>query len=189
MSRFRSLHLRPLPALLLGGLTVGTLDILDAIIFFGVRGVSAERILQSIAAGLLGREAFDGGMVTAALGLLLHFFIAFTVVGVFLLASGRIPALRRNWVVVGLAYGGVIYATMNLVVLPLTHDAPAYDAFVEECFPAEAMTDPQAFFDAVGDQAIFDANLATMMDSCGRFIDFARIDVIPTSQHDFSHFG
>lgn len=75
----------------------------------------------------------------------------------------------------------------NLMVLPLTPDAPAYDAFVEECFPAEAMTDPQAFFDAVGDPAKFDANLATMMDSCGRFIDFARIDVIPTSQHDFSH--
>ena len=75
----------------------------------------------------------------------------------------------------------------NLVVLPLTPDAPAYDAFVEECFPDSAMADPQAFFDAVGDPAKFDANLATMMDSCGRFIDFARIDVIPTSQHDFSH--
>lgn len=75
----------------------------------------------------------------------------------------------------------------NLVVLPLTPDAPAYDAFVEECFPAEAMTDPHAFFDAVGDSAKFDANLATMMDSCGRFIDFSRIDVIPTSQHDFAH--
>lgn len=75
----------------------------------------------------------------------------------------------------------------NLVVLPLTPDAPAYDAFVEECFPAEAMTDPQAFFDAVGNKPKFDANLATMMDSCGRFIDFAQIDVIPTSQHDFSH--
>ena len=77
----------------------------------------------------------------------------------------------------------------NLVVVPLTPDAPAYDAFVEDCFPAEAMTDPQAFFDAVGDKPKFDAHLATMMDSCGRFIDFARIDVIPTSQHDFSHFG
>ena len=76
----------------------------------------------------------------------------------------------------------------NLVVLPLTPDAPAYDAFVEECFAEAAMTDPQAFFDAVGDAGKFEANLATMMDSCGRFIDFTRIDVMPTSQHDFSHF-
>lgn len=72
----------------------------------------------------------------------------------------------------------------NLVVRPLTEGAPAYDAFIEECFPAEAMTNPQAFYDAVGDAAKFQANLATMMDSCGRFIDFTRIDIIPTSQYD-----
>lgn len=72
----------------------------------------------------------------------------------------------------------------NLVVRPLTDGAPAYDAFVEECFPTEAMTNPQAFYDAVGDEAKFQANLATMMDSCGRFIDFSRIDIIPTSQYD-----
>lgn len=72
----------------------------------------------------------------------------------------------------------------NLIVRPLTDDAPAYDAFVEECFPAEAMDDPAAFFDAGGNPAKFQANLATMMDSCGRFIDFTRIDIIPTSQYD-----
>jgi len=72
----------------------------------------------------------------------------------------------------------------NLVVRPLTEGAPGYDAFVEECFPAEAMTNPQAFYDAVGDEPKFQANLATMMDSCGRFIDFTRIDIIPTSQFD-----
>ncbi len=72
----------------------------------------------------------------------------------------------------------------NLVVRPLTEGAPDYDAFVEECFSAEAMTNPQAFYDAVGNEAKFQANLATMMDSCGRFIDFTRIDIIPTSQFD-----
>ncbi|MGB5076149.1 MAG: EthD domain-containing protein [Sphingorhabdus sp.] len=72
----------------------------------------------------------------------------------------------------------------NLIVAPLTPDAPAYDAFVEECFPIEALTEPAAFYDAVGDAAKFKANLGTMMDSCGRFIDFGRIDIIPTSQFD-----
>lgn len=72
----------------------------------------------------------------------------------------------------------------NLIVLPLTENAPAYDAFVEECFPPEAMTSPHAFFDAIGDEAKYQANLATMMDSCNRFIDFTRIDVLPTSQYD-----
>ncbi len=70
----------------------------------------------------------------------------------------------------------------NLIVRPLTEGAPAYDAFVEECFSAEAMTEPAAFFDAVGKPDKLKANLDAMMDSCGRFIDFTRIDIIPTSQ-------
>ena len=70
----------------------------------------------------------------------------------------------------------------NLIVRPLTDDAPAYNAFVEECFTPEAMTDPAAFFDAVGAPDRFKANLDAMIDSCGRFIDFTRIDIIPTSQ-------
>ncbi|WP_428334507.1 EthD domain-containing protein [Novosphingobium sp.] len=73
----------------------------------------------------------------------------------------------------------------NLIVRPLTAGAPAYDAFVEECFPATALDQPQVFFDAVGNQPKFEANLATMMDSCAGFIDFARVDVMPTSQYDF----
>jgi hypothetical protein len=73
----------------------------------------------------------------------------------------------------------------NLIVRPLTADAPAYDAFVEECFPTAALTDPAAFFDAGGDPARLQANLAAMMESCAGFIDFSRIDIIPTSQYDF----
>jgi hypothetical protein len=71
----------------------------------------------------------------------------------------------------------------NVVVRALTHAAPGYDAIVEECFPAAAMTDPHAFFDAVGDEAKFQRNLKEMMDSCARFIDFDKIDVVPTSQY------
>lgn len=71
----------------------------------------------------------------------------------------------------------------NLVVRALTHGATPLDAIVEEAFPPAAMTDPMAFFDAVGDEAKFQKNLAAMMDSCNRFIDFDRIDVLPTSQY------
>lgn len=71
----------------------------------------------------------------------------------------------------------------NVVVRALTHAAPGYDAIVEECFPAEAMTDQHAFFDAVGDEVKFQRNVATMMESCARFIDFDKIDVTPTSQY------
>ena len=73
------------------GLLVGTLDILDAIIFYGLRGVSATRILQGIAFALIGRSAFAQGTRSAFLGLLLHFFIAATWAAIYLLASRRLP--------------------------------------------------------------------------------------------------
>jgi hypothetical protein len=71
----------------------------------------------------------------------------------------------------------------NVVVRPVTYAAPHYDAIVEEGFPDAAMTDPQAFFDAAGDEGKFQRNLQAMMESCQRFIDFDKIDVIPTSQY------
>ncbi len=73
----------------------------------------------------------------------------------------------------------------NLVVRALTPDAPPFAAIVEECFPEAALTDPLVFFDAVGDQTKFDANLAAMMESCDRFIARGTIDVIPTSQYNY----
>lgn len=75
----------------------------------------------------------------------------------------------------------------NLIVRALTPDAPAYGAFVEECFPLEAMTDTRVFFDAVNDADKFAANAKAMNDSCAGFIDFGRIDIIPTSQFDFAY--
>jgi hypothetical protein len=71
----------------------------------------------------------------------------------------------------------------NRVVQAVTHGAARYDAIVEECFPAAAMTSPHAFYDATGDDAKLDANRKRMMESSGRFIDFDRIDVIPTSEY------
>ncbi len=75
----------------------------------------------------------------------------------------------------------------NIIVRALTPNAPDYDAFVEECFTPEAMTNPPAFFDAVGDDEKFARNTKDMADSCAGFIDFSRIDIIPTSQFDFAY--
>jgi len=71
----------------------------------------------------------------------------------------------------------------NLVVQVLTPGATPLAAIVEECFPSAAMFDPQAFFDAPGDEEKFQRNLALMMDSCQRFIDFDQLGVLPTSQY------
>lgn len=77
----------------------------------------------------------------------------------------------------------------NLIVRPLSYGAPAFAAMIEECFPITALHDEAAYFDAVGDTARLAENQQRMMESCARFIDFDRIDCIPTSQYDISRLG
>ena len=107
-------------ALALGTLAVGTLDGLDALLFFGLRGVPPVRVLQSIASGLLGPAAYQGGRATAALGVLLHYLIAAGVVSTYVLASRRLPALARRPLLLGPLYGLAVFAVMYGVVLPLS---------------------------------------------------------------------
>ena len=105
-------------AILTAGLIVGVLDISSAFVIWWQRGVGARRGLQGIAAGLLGANSFDGGWVTAGLGLALHFFVAFAVVSVFYLASRKIEFLTIYPVVSGVLYGIGIYIVMYWFVLP-----------------------------------------------------------------------
>lgn len=72
----------------------------------------------------------------------------------------------------------------NVIVRPLTYAAPGYDAIVEEHFPAEAMNDRSVFYNAVGDEAKRKANMKAMNESCARFIDFDKIDVVPMSEYN-----
>jgi hypothetical protein len=102
-----------------GGLIAGTLDILDAWIFFGLRGVPLIAIPHSIASGVLGRAAYQGGLQTAALGLALHFSIATVVAAVFVVASRRWTTLASRPLVWGPIYGVAVFFTMRDVVLPL----------------------------------------------------------------------
>jgi hypothetical protein len=100
-------------------LLVGTLDICDAFIFYGLRGVSPTRILQGIASGVLGRAAFGMGSRSALLGLFFHFFIAFSATTVFLLASRRLPLVGHPFLF-GTLFGVALYCVMNYIVLPLS---------------------------------------------------------------------
>ena len=107
--------------IVLGGLLVGALDITAAFVVHGLySGVRPRPILQAIASGLLGPAAFRGGVATAALGLLLHFVIAFGVVATYFVLSRRWRVLVDRAVPCGLAYGVVVYLVMNRVVLPLS---------------------------------------------------------------------
>lgn len=109
-------------AALVGGmLVVGSLDITDATLFWRFRGVEPIRVLQSVAAGLIGRQAaISGGMKTAILGLALHYFISFCIVLVYWIAAKGLPVLRRHAVILGATYGVLVYVVMNYVVIRLS---------------------------------------------------------------------
>jgi hypothetical protein len=108
-------------AILLGGLAAGILDITYAIVVSRLlRGTSAVTVLQSVASGLLGKGAYEGGGATAALGLFLHFVIAFGAAAVYVLASRRFPFLVTRPFLWGALYGMAVYLFMNFAVLPLS---------------------------------------------------------------------
>jgi uncharacterized membrane protein YagU involved in acid resistance len=67
---------------------------------------------------MLGQQAFQGGITMAALGLVIHFFIAFVVVTIFYLISGKLPFLTEHAMAAGLLYGVGVYLFMYWIVLP-----------------------------------------------------------------------
>ena len=121
-------------AIVFGGAIAGTCDILYAIIYSWLaRGTPPRRILQSVASGLFGKTAFDGGWLTADIGLFLHFFIAFSWAIIFFVAARMFPSLVTRAIRSGLAYGFFIFWIMRLVVLPLS--AVPFRAFPPSVWP------------------------------------------------------
>jgi hypothetical protein len=45
------------------------------------------------------------------------------------------------------------------------------------------MTDQEEFYAAKGNPSLMKQNLNIMMESCSKFIDFSKIEVIPTSRY------
>lgn len=104
-------------AILWGGLLGGAGDFLFACFFYGWK----IRVFQSVAAGLIGRDAaFAGGVPTFLLGVVLHFLIGIIWAALFWGLCRLVPALLRHAVAAGLGYGVVVFYGMNSVVLPLS---------------------------------------------------------------------
>ena len=116
----RAHRLPPAAWMVLGGLAVGTLDLAFACAFWQSHGVTLARILQSVAAGVLGEASFAGGAASALLGACLHYFIATMFVVVYRIAGLRHAGLRTHAVACGLAYGVLLYLAMNFIVVPLS---------------------------------------------------------------------
>lgn len=107
-------------AIVVGGLIAGLIDIAYAVGFSALRGIAPTRILQSVASGLLGSPAYQGGAATAALGLVLHFVLMLIIAAIFYFAGTRLRFLIARPVLWGGLYGFLVYWVMNLVVLPLS---------------------------------------------------------------------
>jgi hypothetical protein len=73
----------------------------------------------------------------------------------------------------------------NEVVRPVTQDAPPWQGIIEEGFPSEALSNPQAFYDAVGNDPKFRENLRRMIESCEAFIAMKSVDSHPMSEYRF----
>jgi hypothetical protein len=111
-----------LMAILVGGLVAGTFDLTLAFISFG------WGVPRAIAAGLLGRGALHGGTGTWILGVILHYFIAYSAAAVYCAASRKLDFLKPHFIVCGMFYGIGFFLVMNLIVLPLSglHSAGPY---------------------------------------------------------------
>lgn len=107
-------------AVAVGGSIAGALDILFAISFAAYRGTPPSGLLQTVASGLLGNEAYSGGVPVAGLGLLLHFAMSYLWASVFLLAYRHVRMLEQRPLLSGVLFGIVVFFTMRLVVLPLS---------------------------------------------------------------------
>ena len=105
---------KALKAVFIGGAVAGTIDLLHAGILFG------WDIPLAIAAGVLGKQAFQGGAGTYVLGVVLHFFIALSAATIYYLASRRLTFMPAHPLVCGLFFGMAVELTMRLVVLPLS---------------------------------------------------------------------
>src|ERR1700690_2979523 len=93
-------HSRPFPALFLCGVTFGVVDLLYAIVVYSPR--RPILVPQTIASGILGARSYDGGIRTAALGIVLHFVIALGAATVYYLASRKLTFLVSRAVLSGI---------------------------------------------------------------------------------------
>jgi len=108
-------------SILITTLVAGSLDILLAFLNAWIsNGVTPTRVLQYIASGYFGTEAFAGGSGMALWGLLFHYLVALVFTTVFFFLFAKSGFLLRHKVLTAIGYGLLIWVVMNLVVLPMS---------------------------------------------------------------------
>lgn len=108
-------------SILITTLVAGSLDILLAFLNAWIsNAVTPARVLQYIASGYFGTEAFAGGKGMALWGLLFHFLITLVFTTIFFFLFAKNDFLARYKALTAIGYGLLVWIVMNLVVLPLS---------------------------------------------------------------------
>jgi hypothetical protein len=102
------------------GVAIAILDTFLFTAFWWPQGLGPDRIFRGIAYGLFGGDALTGGAEMIAAGVVLHVVTATLFVAIYAGVARAIPALRRNPLRWGPAYGLAVYAGMSFVVIPLS---------------------------------------------------------------------
>lgn len=102
-------------------LIAGTADLVYASIHIAsYYHMAPQQIFQSIARGLIGAAAMQGGWGTACLGVALEFLMTLIMAKIYIMAATRMNDLRKYWWLLGPCYGLVVMVVMYTVVLPLS---------------------------------------------------------------------
>ena len=103
-----------------GGVIIAAADLLLCLAYWSPLGVPPQRLLQGVAAGALGADAFTLGWTAAVLGAGFQWLIGAGFVVAYAVAATRLPVLDRQWLGHGLVYGLVLDVVMTRVVVPLS---------------------------------------------------------------------
>jgi hypothetical protein len=94
-------------------------------------GSTVTRLFQGVASTVLGKEALEGGLFTALVGIGLHVFVAFGWSAVFVFLVLRAPRVRAilespyGPAKVAAVFGPLVWVAMSAIVIPiLVHRPP-----------------------------------------------------------------
>jgi uncharacterized membrane protein SirB2 len=119
-------------AILAGGFMAATFDYFAAMLIYGG---TASGVAKAIERGWYGEAVKTMPPIVDVIGVASHYAILLIAASVFVLASLRLPVLRRMAWITGPLFGVCIYIVMHFVVVPLSHappSAPKGLKFVEE---------------------------------------------------------
>lgn len=108
-------------AVAFAGLVAGTLDGLAACIqYYIATGKDPSRVFLFIASGAFGKDAYENGMYMVFAGIAFHYVFATGWSTLYFFLYPRIRLLRERAILSGALYGLVVWAGMNLIVIPLS---------------------------------------------------------------------